>query len=179
MKTNPFFCGFIVSSILVLVFIASIGILAKNHDQTDNNTCAKNISTTKLTGKLSDGTTVEVYVDIIADTKGDIYIDSERWGTANNFHVKRLIKYVTILVNAKSIPVPVSAYSDLSNTWAPELTIKGLNFSLIIKGGDGICGYEAVLMFSSGRLTNRKVVSLMSPDEGQETRYFYSSEVYD
>ncbi len=89
---------------------------------------------------------------------------SEQWFGNACSHEKvtmNTVSHITIMrvfdKKGKELLCPVSAWSDLGNILEVNVVRQKAGCKIIIEGGDGGVGYQAVLWFSDGALVRRRV----------------------
>lgn len=67
----------------------------------------------------------------------------------------RNIESVTLRVGSRNVPVPASAYRDLSNARSASISRHGTQYRLRIDGGEASEAYSVALRFTSRRVERR------------------------
>jgi len=85
-----------------------------------------------------------------------------------------LTDQIRVLVDAKEVFVPRSAYADLGDIVTAEWTMERGQVELVIKGGDASESYIARLVLSKGKVSERRVYSGEDPTRPLEIDHYYS-----
>lgn len=84
-----------------------------------------------------------------------------------------LTEQIRVLVNAKEVFIPRSAYADLGDISTAELTIRNGLIMLTVKGGDASESYVAELLFRHERLSERRLYSGENTKRPLEVSRYY------
>jgi len=84
-----------------------------------------------------------------------------------------LTEEIRVLVNAKEVFIPRSAYADLGDISTAELTMRNGLMMLTITGGDASESYVAELRFRHDRLLERRLYSGENTKRPLEVSRYY------
>lgn len=135
----------------------------------------------KLSGQLTDGTSVEAVVQTVKLTsqypyKGALIWGGDVRGSGNVQMPKSVISLIDLRIGNEKVFIPLSAYSDLGNPMQASLEKAGHGFKITITGGDTATSYKAVLIFDNEHIQRRRVSLGEFPDEvWEETVYSFIS----